>query len=169
MKQLGVWAAAVISLFVLEVSLMPYFAFRGVGPDFLLIFAVSLTILQGTRLGVFSAFCFGLLEDIVIGSFFGVHTLAKMTAAFVCGLLCNRVFREQTVLPLVSSLGAATIQYSVILGMVYLLGYNPSVSSTVGDILLPRMVYNFIFALPIHRLVIMLCDNYWPGQRSKES
>ena len=69
MKQLGVWAAAVISLFVLEVSLMPYFAFRGVGPDFLLIFAVSLTILQGTRLGVFSAFCFGLLEDIVIGSF----------------------------------------------------------------------------------------------------
>lgn len=169
MKQLGVWALAIVGLFVLETSLMPYFSFRGVGPDFLLLFAVAFTIQQGSRLGVFSAFCFGLLEDIVTGSFFGVRTLAKMTASFICGLLSNRVFREQTILPLVSSLGATAIQYAVIFGLVYLLGYNPSVSVTVGDILLPQLVYNFIFALPVYRLVIILCERFWPEQRSKES
>ncbi|MDO4203089.1 MAG: rod shape-determining protein MreD [Selenomonadaceae bacterium] len=169
MRQLGVWAAVIGSLFVLETSLMPYFAFRGVGPDFLLLFAVSFTILQGSRLGVFSAFCFGLIEDIVTGSFFGVHTLAKMAAAFVCGSLSNRVFKEQTIMPLMSSLGATAIQYGVIFGMVYLLGYKPSFSTTVSDILLPWLFYNFVFALPIHRLVIKLCESYWPEQRSKES
>lgn len=169
MKQLGIWAVAVGSLFVLETSFMPYFSFRGVGPDFLLLFAVSFTILQGIRLGTFSAFCFGLLEDIVTGGFFGTHTLAKMAATIICGSFSNRVFKEHTIMPLVSSLGATAIQYSVIFSLVYLLGYNPRVSTTIGDILLPQLGYNFIFALPIHRFVTLLCDRYWPEQRSKES
>ncbi len=169
MRQLSVWAAVIGSLFVLETSLMPYFSFRGVGSDFLLLFAVSFTILQGNRLGIFSAFCFGLLEDIVTGSFFGVRTLAKMAAAFVCGFFSNRVFKEQTILPLVSSLGATAIQYGVIFMLIYLLGYEPKVSTTVKDILLPQLAFNFVFALPIHRLVVLLCDKYWPEQRSKES
>lgn len=169
MRRLVVWIAVIGGLVVLETSLMPFLAIGGVGPDFLLLFAVSFTILQGNRLGIFSAFCFGILEDIITGGFFGVNTLAKMTAAFVCGSLSNRVFKEQTVLPLINSLGATAIQYGVIFGMVYLLGYKPGIYTTAGKILLPQLVFNFLFALPVHRLVIWLCDRFWLEQRSRES
>lgn len=169
MRRLIAWVAVIGGLFVLETSLMPYFSIGGVGPDFLLLFAVSFTILQGNRLGVFSAFCFGILEDIAAGGFFGVNTLAKMLAAFVCGSLSDRVFKEQTVLPLISSLGATVIQYGVIFGLICLLGYRPGIYATVGKILLPQLVFNFIFALPIHRLVLWLCDKFWLEQRSRES
>lgn len=84
-----------IALFVLQFSFMPLIAVYGVVPDLLLLATVSYAFLRGSARGSLVGFSLGLLEDLSIGSFFGLHAFTLTLIGLFFGRFSDRVFKEQ--------------------------------------------------------------------------
>ncbi len=68
-----------------QVVLAPVLEIRGIRPDLLLIFAVSMAMRRGSHAGLAAGFLTGLAQDALSTGFIGVMALAKGTVAFWIG------------------------------------------------------------------------------------
>ena len=158
MKIFFCWLGFLASAHVLQTSLLPFIGFRGVSPDLLLLLVVSFSFLRGSRLGVFMGFFAGLLQDLSMGTFFGINIFTKMLVGYICGAFSNRVFKEQVFLPIMASAIATTMSYFILALIMVLLGYRFNLMLHLQSVLLPMLWYNVLFAYPMHRWVYMLCE-----------
>ncbi len=153
LKNFFAWSAVVAALYVLQTSFLPLFSYHGVSPDLLLLFVVSFGFVRGKRLGVFAGFLGGLLIDAASGTFFGMNILTKMIAGYVSGALSDRVFKEQTLLPVLSSVVATIVNYFILAVLMLLLGYRYHVLFNAQAVLFSLVVFQLVFAYPVHKLV----------------
>ena len=150
MKKLIVGLAFMIFLYVGQSSLLPLIAFRGVSADLLLLMVVSVAFLHGAKVGTLVGFIAGLLQDLATGTFFGVDIFAKMVIGYGCGYFSRRIFKEQMMLPLMAVVAATGFQYVIWLIFSWLLGYSVNLWEHWRHLLLPMLVHNVVFALPVH-------------------
>lgn len=150
MKKLIVGLAFMIFLYVGQSSLLPLIAFRGVSADLLLLMVVSVAFLYGAKVGTLVGFIAGLLQDLATGTFFGVDIFAKMGIGYGCGYFSRRIFKEQMMLPLMAVVAATGFQYVIWLIFSWLLGYSVNLWEHWRHLLLPMLVHNVVFALPVH-------------------
>ena len=136
MKTFAKWAALVIGLYILQTSLLPLVSYNGVSPNLMLLLTVSVAFLLGHRYGVFMGFAEGLLQDLTSGSF------------------SDQIFKDQFILPVISSFFTSTIHYFIMVMFTFLLGYHLNLQWSLQYTLLPLLCWQFIFAYPIHKLVL---------------
>ena len=153
MKVFGLWALLTAFLYVLQTSLLPIFSYNGVSTNFMLLLTVSTAFLLGARKGLFMGFAAGLLQDLTTGSFFGCSIFSYMLIGLGCGKFATHVFREQFFMPVLTSIFAAAFHYAVMLMFVFMLGYRIDIKAGIEHTLLPMVIYQFIFAYPVHKLV----------------
>ena len=153
MKTFGKWAAFVAGLYVLQSSILPLVAFRGISPNLMLLLTVSFAFLRGPRYGVLMGFSAGLLQDLATGTFFGVDVLSGMIIGLVCGKFSDQVFKEQMFLPLLASVVATFVHYFVLAILMALMGYRFQLMSHMQYTLLPMLCYQLALAYPVHKLV----------------
>lgn len=155
MRSFVLWLVLIGGAYVLQASLLPLIAYHRITVDLLLLLTLSVGFFRGTRFGAFVGFMAGLLQDLAVGSFFGVNILSKMLIGFCCGTFANRIFKEQFFLPLFASLAATIMNYFIFVAIMLLLGYRFNLLAHLQMTLLPMVVYNVIFAVPVHRIVYM--------------
>lgn len=153
MKAFGLWALLTAFFYVLQTSLLPFFAYNGVSTNFMLLLTVSTAFILGARKGVFMGFAAGLLQDLTTGSFFGCSIFSYMLIGFGCGKFSTHVFKEQFFMPVLTSIFAAAFHYSMMLGFMFLLGYRLDIKFNIENVLLPMLIYQFAFAYPVHKIV----------------
>ena len=68
-----------------QIVLAPLLAIKGIRPDLLLIFVISMAIRRGSYAGLAAGFVAGLAQDIISVGFIGVLALSKSTVAFWAG------------------------------------------------------------------------------------
>ncbi len=156
MKQFGSLAAFTAGLYVLQTSLLPLIAYRGISPDLMLLLTVSFAFLRGARQGSLLGFLTGLMQDLSTGTFLGTNAFTHLLLGLVCGHFSDRVFKEQFFLPVLASLAATTANYFILALLMVLLGYRFNPVSNVQAMLLPMLIYQLAFAYPVHRLTYVL-------------
>ena len=150
MKKYKFFVLFFLGLFVLQLSFLPLIAIYGIVPDLLLLATVSFAFLRGSVWGGFIGFALGLLEDLSVGSFFGLHALALTLIGLFFGRFSDRVFKEQFFLPITASVAATFAKYLISAVIVYLLGYHFNPFLHMGRVLLILLLFQLIFAYPIH-------------------
>ena len=153
MKVFGLWALLTAFFYVLQTSLLPIFAYNGMSTNFMLLLTVSTAFLLGERKGVFMGFAAGLLQDLTTGSFFGCSIFSYMLIGLGCGKFATHVFREQFFMPVLSSIFATAFHYAVMVMFMFMLGYRINIKIGIEHILLPMIIYQFLFAYPVHKIV----------------
>ncbi|MBO6303504.1 MAG: rod shape-determining protein MreD [Selenomonadaceae bacterium] len=156
MKKYGYWFLLLIVLYAFQTSLLPIIAYNGQLPDLLLLFVVSFSLLEGPKYGTLMALGAGLLKGLASGTFFGVDAFIYVVIALVVGKFNNQVFREARFLPLVTSVGASVAYYVIFVVFLFMLGFRFSIINHVQSVLLPMVIYQFIFSYPIHRLTVKM-------------
>jgi len=157
MKQAGIWTALVWLLYVLQSTVMPLLAFHSISTDYLLLFTVSFGFLHGSGRGAYAGFLVGILQDLATGTFFGISVFAKLMIGFCCGLFSNKVYKEQVfLLPLLAVMAASLVNDIIITGFMLLLGYSFDVLSRWEHTWPVILMYNALFALPVHYIVYRL-------------
>ena len=156
MKIVVIWASAIVLLYAAQTSILSLIDFNGVSANLMLLFTVSAAFIRGPVWGILFGFATGLLQDSMTGSFFGCATFSYMTAGFVFGSFSKHVFKEQFFLPIVSSVAAGTLHFFVMTAFIFLLGYSPNFISMIYRILIPLLIYQLVFAYPVHKLVYTL-------------
>ena len=139
-----------IALFVLQFSFLPLISVYGVVPDLLLLATVSYAFLRDSVWGGFVGFALGLMEDLSVGSFFGVHAFSLTLIGLFFGRFSDRVFKEQFFLPITASVAATFAKYVISALIVYLLGYHFNPFLHMGRVLFILLLFQLIFAYPIH-------------------
>ena len=160
MKKFGAQALYVIALYVIQSSLLPFLAWHEISADLLLVAVVSVSFLRGSREGVAFGFCAGLLQDLATGSFFGVNIFSKMVIGYGCGAFARHFFKEQYFLPVFSVIAASIANYFIILMFMILLGYRFDWKDQLSALLLPMVVFNAVFAFPVHYWTRRLSERF---------
>ena len=153
MKNFAKWIVFVIVLYVLQSSLLPMISYNGVSPNLMLLLTMSVAFLLGHRYGVFMGFSAGLLQDLATGSYFGCVIFSYMLIGLLCGKFSDQIFKDQFILPIMSSLFTTTMHYFIIVMFIYLLNYQLNLQWSLQYTLIPMLCYQFVFAYPIHKLV----------------
>ena len=150
MKKYRYFVIFFVTLFVLQFSFLPLIAVYGVVPDLLLLATVSYAFLRDSAWGGFVGFTLGLMQDLSVGSFFGLNAFTLTLIGLFFGRFSDRVFKEQFFLPITASVAATLGKYVISALLVYLLGYHFNPFLHIGRVLFILLLFQLIFAYPIH-------------------
>ena len=153
MKPGIVWSIVLIISLILQSTVFAEINYNGIHADLLLAVVVSSSLLLGKEHGVAIGFFAGLLQDLASGTFVGMNVLSKMLIGYIFRMAEQKVFKEHFLLPLIS-VSLATIWNSFITAIIMLLlGYRFDLLNSMIYMMIPLLVYNLVFAFPIHKLI----------------
>lgn len=95
-------------LFIIDNTLMPFFAIKGVYPSLLFTFAVLYALLSGYWEALFIGVLSGFLQDIYFVNVFGVNMLVNMLVCLIAAYIGESVFKHKKMIPILS-VGLLTI------------------------------------------------------------
>lgn len=134
-----------LSLFgslILESTLLEELKVAGVKPDLLLIFVVFWALFHGKLEGAKMGFIFGLAEDLFVSKFIGLNVLCKMAVGYLVGMMENKFFKENFLVP-VFTLFLATITNNILyLIIVQVTGVDRNIGAFIWDATIPTAIYN---------------------------
>ena len=156
MRIIGLWAMLLVLLYALQTSLLTLINFDGFSANLMLLLTVSVAFLRGQEKGACFGFIAGLLQDVTTGSYFGMATLSYMTVGFIFGKFSVNLFRDQSLLPVISSLPALAIHFAITVSFLFMLGWQIDLMKFLKFDFWPAAIMQVAFAYPVHRLVLAL-------------
>lgn len=156
MKIIGLWAALLVLCYALQTSLLTFVSFDGFSANLMLLLTVSVAFLRGHEQGVFFGFMAGLLQDTTTGSYFGLATFSYMTIGLIFGKFSVNLFREQSLLPVMSSIPALAIHFAITISFLFMLDQQIDLIKFWRQDFWTAAIMQLVLAYPIHRLVLSL-------------
>lgn len=151
-----VWFAVVITSIVIQATILPLLAVKGIRPDLLLIVVVSSSLLLGKEHGVCIGFFSGLVQDLASGNIFGINVLSKLAIGYVCGLAERKVFKEHLLLPVLAIAIATLLSHAIVFLLLLFWGYKVDILGAFTGNVLPLALYNMVLSIPVHKLIYRL-------------
>ena len=156
MTVIGLWAMLMILLYALQTSLLTFISFDGFSANLMLLLTVSIAFLRGNEYGSFFGFMAGLLQDATTGSYFGLATFSYMTIGLIFGKFSVNLFRDQSLLPVISSIPALTIHFAITIGFLFLLNHQIDLARFMREDFWPAAIMQVVLAYPVHRIIVEL-------------
>lgn len=104
---------AIVGLFILALTLqetwMPAIAIGGAQPDLLLYFIVFIGIFKKPSWGLGAGFVVGLIEDLLIGKYIGLHILSGMITGYLVAYFGGQFYKENYIIPIATVFAGAII------------------------------------------------------------
>lgn len=164
MKRIIVTGLLVFACFLLQSSVLRYFAFGGIIPNLLIILTASFGFMRGEKTGILTGFACGFLVDIFSayggatgnGDMLGFYALLYMLAGYLNGK-CNRLFYPEDIkLPLVMIVSSDIALNLVCYLAMFLLRARLDISFYLLHIILPEAVYTIVLAFVIYPLFLLI-------------
>ena len=156
MRIIGLWAMLLILLYALQTSLFTFISFDGFSANLMLLMTVSIAFLRGNKYGVFFGFMAGILQDSTSGSYFGLATFSYMTIGLIFGKFSVNLFRDQSLLPVISSIPALAIHFAITIGFLFLLNYQIDLARFLREDFWSMAIMQIILAYPVHKVIVEL-------------
>ncbi|HHW54794.1 MAG: rod shape-determining protein MreD [bacterium] len=158
----------VLSCLVLQSTFLASFAPYGLIPDLILIMVVSIALIRGSWEGAVWGFLAGLGLDMISSSYLGFHALTKMVVGFFFGLVEEKVFKENLLLPAVVLFMASIVHELLFLALaVFYRQMEINFFSALRGIILPLSLYNALLApfVYVRLLGWYRSRSRYPGER----
>lgn len=135
---------------IIESTIFPFIKIWGATPDLILITIISLGLIYGKKEGIILGLIGGLLSDILFGRVIGLHSLPYMLIGYIIGILSERVFKENRLIPFILSVFSTILLHMGFYLLQYLRGiefvYNTQFRNyTVISILLNAIIVVLVY------------------------
>ncbi|SHH94317.1 rod shape-determining protein MreD [Clostridium grantii] len=138
-------------LFILDNSLMPFLAIKGVYPSLLFSFALSYAIIyekwEALTIGVFT----GLLQDIYFTNAFGINLLTNMLMCIVASNVGALIYKDKSIIPIITNFSLSLVKGVLVVILLFIINQKTDNTLIVYRSVYTGMVavfmYNFIFKL----------------------
>ena len=104
------------------------------------------------------------MQDATAGSYFGLATFSYMTIGLIFGKFSVNLFRDQSLLPVISSIPALTIHFAITIGFLFLLNHQINLPQFIREDFWPAAIMQIVLAYPVHKIVVEL-NEYAKKQR----
>lgn len=140
--------------FIFQTTILPHLSVMGVVPNTSLIIIVIIALLRGKYSGAFTGLIAGLLQDMMFSKVIGINALIYFLIGYAVGLLDDKVFKENLVLPFVTIL-ISTFTYHILyyLFMIFL-SREASLAIVMKDILIKELIYNSFLSIFVYKKLL---------------
>ena len=163
--RIPVTALIIFVNFILQTTLFPLLAIRGIFPNTALIIVTSYALLRGSKEGAIVGGFTGLLMDIFFSKMIGFYTLLYLAIGLFIGRSQKTFYRENYLLPVIFCT-VSTIIYQAVL---YIVGFmfrgEGNIFYFLFSILLPEIVYTAIVTILVYRILFGI--NEWLELKEK--
>lgn len=163
--RIAVTALIIFINFILQTTLFPILAIRGVFPNTALIIVTSYALLRGSKEGAIVGGFTGLLMDVFFSTMIGFYTVLYLVIGLVFGRSRKTFYRENYLLPVIFC-AISTVLYQTV---IYIPGFmfrgNGNLLYFIVSILIPDAVYTAIVTVPAYRLLFAV--NEWLELKEK--
>lgn len=152
-----------ITALVLQSTIFTVIPIFGAYPELVLLIVIVFSLINGGAVGAKLGFAGGLLQDVVFGRFIGLNAVIMMGVGYGAGVLSQRLYKENYVVPFLSvALGTWAAQLLYLLGMT-LFGFPVPLDRTVLLVVLGSGLYNGLLSLLMYRPFVHLNERiiYW--------
>ena len=151
--------------FILQTTLFPLLAIRGIFPNTALIIVTSYALLRGSKEGAIIGGCCGLLMDIFFSRMIGFYTLSYLAIGLLFGRSQKTFYRENYILPVIFCT-ISTVLYQAVL---YITGFvfrgEGNIFHLRFSVLGPELVYTAVVTILVYR--ILFAVNEWLELKEK--
>lgn len=163
--RIPITALIIIVNFILQTTLFPLLAIRGIFPNTALIIVTSYALLRGSKEGAIVGGFTGLLVDIFFSTMIGFYTLLYLAIGFFFGRSQRNFYRENYLLPIIF----CTISTVIYQAVLYITGFmfrgEGNILYFLFSILLPEIVYMAIVTVLVYRILFGI--NEWLELKEK--
>lgn len=153
MKKILTLTGLTIIMVILDNSVVPFFSIKGFSPSLLFTFVISYSIINGYWEGLWLGVFAGLFQDIYFANIIGVNALTNMICALISGFIGVSIFKEKTLIPVVSNFAISIFKGILLLMILYIVGVGMSFRFVFFNSL-----YNLFLSIPVYRLTYKLCN-----------
>ena len=151
--------------FILQTTLFPLLAIRGIFPNTALILVTSYALLRGSKEGAIIGGCCGVLMDIFFSKMIGFYTLLYLAMGLLFGRSQKTFYRENYILPVIFCT-IATVLYQAVL---YITGFmfrgEGNILYFLFSVLVPELVYTAVVTILFYRILFGI--NEWLELKEK--
>jgi len=163
--RIPITALIIIVNFILQITLFPLLAIRGIFPNTALIIVTSYALLRGSKEGAVAGGFTGLLMDIFFSRMIGFYTLLYLAMGLLFGRSQKDFYRENYILPVIFCTVSTIIYQAVIYVTGFLFRGEGNFLFFLISILLPEIVYTAIVTILVYR--ILFAVNEWLELKEK--
>lgn len=156
MKKILTILGIIVSLLILDVSIMPFFSIKGCYPSLVLVFSIFLSLLNERKEAIFIGVISGLFQDLYFVGIIGVNSISNL---IVCLLACEigrTIFKEKYFIPILSCFLLSFIKGLIIIIISLFIKQYVAFNSVLFISL-----YNFIIGVFMYRMVYKLNEKSW--------
>lgn len=158
-------ALILIVNFILQTTLFPLLAIRGIFPNTALIIVTSYALLRGSKEGAIAGGFTGLLMDIFFSRMIGFYTLLYLAIGLFFGRSQRNFYRENYLLPVIFCTISTVIYQAVIYITGFLFRGEGNIVHFLISILMPEIVYTAIVTILVYRILFAI--NEWLELKEK--
>lgn len=162
MKKILITLLYAIIFFVLDISFMPFIAIKGYYPSLLLIFSISYSIINGSWDGIWIGITAGVFQDLYFTNAFGINCLANMLICVAAAYIGNAIFKEKSLIPVISSFVLSATKGLILFGILFGLGKYFDIKKV-----LYVSIYNMALTFFMYKWVYKLCKKPYMQKKWK--
>ena len=121
MKNRIILFITIIVCFLLQCTVMDRISIGSITPNLLLILCVSMGLMRGRKVGLWTGFFSGLFVDLFYGSLFGFYALIYMYIGFISGYAFRSFYDDDLKVPLFLVAGTDLLYNLAVYGLQFLL------------------------------------------------
>ena len=143
MKNRIILFITIIVCFLLQCTVMDRISIGSITPNLLLILCVSMGLMRGRKVGLWTGFFSGLFVDLFYGSLFGFYALIYMYIGFISGYAFRSFYDDDLKVPLFLVAGTDLLYNLAVYGLQFLLRGVLDSGPTYTGSLSPRLYIRF--------------------------
>lgn len=156
MKKIITYFLFILLLFLLQTSFFCYLKLADVVPNLLIIFTVSIAMINGRTEGCIVGFLCGLLMDISYGTIPCIYALGFLLTGYFTGLT-NRIFYKEDITLPILTIAVGDFFYGLYMFITgFLSRGRTDFLFYLRRIILPETVYTVIIAIFLYRLILFV-------------
>ncbi|MDH7577195.1 MAG: rod shape-determining protein MreD [Bacillota bacterium] len=136
---------------ILQTTIIPFFQVGGVIPNLLLVLIIFTALYYGSGVGGAVGFTVGLIQDLLVGRYFGLLALSGLVTGYLTGYLEGKVYKENPLVPLLLVFSGSLCASLVFITARSLIGSFSFSLPLVWRDLIPGAFYNTLLAVFLFR------------------
>ena len=140
----------IITLFILDNTIIPMFSIKNIFPSTLFVFLVCYSIINGYIEGIIIGVSIGLLQDIYMPGVFGINMLINMIIGILSAQVGESIFKEKSIIPILSTFLLSMLKSILIYGLLILI----KKSNNFLYLIPYKGLYDMVLAVFMYKLIL---------------
>ena len=147
------WTLMLLGIIIIQSLVVPRWFPYSWAPHLLLDIALVVTVLKGRSHGMILAVVGGIVQDVMIGNYFGLHVVSYVTVSYMLGSMQGTVYEEQWYATTWwTGVGAALVM-ALQIGLLWIVQEPIVMTTYIWNHGIPSIGIDALVGIVVHKLV----------------